>query len=76
MTKSEIQDAMSGFVTASDQTGVGVLISRLLLTAQGGTFKLDSEKYVKTNAILTLPTVEMERTHETASFDGADDSDS
>jgi signal transduction histidine kinase len=74
MTKSEILDALSGFDRASDQTGVGVLISRLLLTAQGGTLRFSSEKYVSTDAILTLPSGEMDNTYETETFDGFDDS--
>jgi signal transduction histidine kinase len=75
MTKSEILDAMSGFDRASDQTGVGVLISHLLLAAQGGTLRFSSEKYVSTDAILTLPSEEMENAYETetGTIDGFDD---
>jgi signal transduction histidine kinase len=76
MTKSEISDALSGFVEASDQTGVGVLISRLLLAAQGGTLRFNSKKYVTTDAILTLRSGQMENIYETGTVDGPYDSDS
>lgn len=55
MTEEERRDALRGFVHARDHKGVGVLISYVLLAAQGGSLKLESEKWVGTRAIVTLP---------------------
>lgn len=55
MTEDEIKDALSGFVNTQSSGGVGVLLSRVLLEAQGGGLKFESEKGSWTKAIVTLP---------------------
>jgi hypothetical protein len=55
MTQEEIQNVMKGFVVKEGHTGVGVLISSVLLHVQGGTLNFDSVKDVGTKAIITLP---------------------
>jgi signal transduction histidine kinase/GAF domain-containing protein len=55
MTQQEIQAALRGFFTTGDHKGVGVLISRVLLTAQGGSLRYSSVKSKGTKTIITLP---------------------
>jgi signal transduction histidine kinase len=55
MTKEESDSALKGFFEREGHTGVGVLISSVLLNVQGGTFEFDSTKGVGTKAIITLP---------------------
>jgi signal transduction histidine kinase len=72
MSQREIRRAERGFVRAEDHKGVGVLLSRVLLAAQGGQLTFESEKFKGTKAILTLPSTGMRKTDDTAKLNGAD----
>ena len=72
MTPEEKRDAWGGFARAKDHKGVGVLLSRVLLSAQGLVFKLNSEKFVGTEAIITFPSIEREKTNDITKPDDAD----
>ncbi|HYG82382.1 MAG TPA: FIST N-terminal domain-containing protein [Pyrinomonadaceae bacterium] len=75
MTDSERRIALRGYVPGKNHKGVGVLLSRVLLAAQGGDLDLKSEKFKGTRAVLTLPSGETENSDDTAKFDGADGAD-
>ncbi len=72
MTQKEIRRAERGFVQADAHKGVGVLLSRVLLAAQGSKLTFKSEKFKGTDAILTLPSAGMRKTNETAKLNEAD----
>ena len=56
MSQAQIDAALSGFVTTQSSTGLGVLVSLLLLRAQSGDLKIESEEGVGTRVLVTLPT--------------------
>lgn len=58
MTEREKRNALRGFVRSGDHEGVGVLISRVLLAAQGGSLDFKSKKFVGTETIVILPSAE------------------
>lgn len=60
MTDEQIKTAMKGFVSTRTRRGVGVLISRALLNAQGGTLKYNSNVNFGTETIVTLPLTQIE----------------
>jgi signal transduction histidine kinase/GAF domain-containing protein len=60
MSKEEKEAALSGFVTTQSHTGLGVLVSLLLIRAQGGDLDIESEKGVGTKVSVTLPYYSME----------------
>jgi len=60
MTDEEIRAAMRGFVSTRGHKGVGVLISRVLLYAQGGTLKYRSTPDDGTETLITLPITDTE----------------
>jgi len=55
MSKSRKENALRGFFSTKGHRGVGVLISTVLLTAQGGLLAYESEEGAGTRAIVTLP---------------------
>ncbi len=55
MTKEEVDAARSGFITTRGHTGLGVLISTLLIQANKGTVVIDSVKGAGTRVTVTLP---------------------
>ncbi len=55
MSQAQIDTAMSGFFATRGHRGVGVLISRVLLSAQGGKLEYRSMPGHATEAIVTLP---------------------
>src|SRR5262249_12107688 len=69
MTEEELEAAESGFFTTRGRTGMGVLISRVLIQANSGTVKIDSVKGAGTRVIVTLPLAVKEKAHEVASID-------
>ena len=54
MTAVEIKDAERGFASKGSRKGVGVLISKVLAQAQGGSLRYESKKGEGTKAIVTL----------------------
>src|SRR5262245_35149111 len=62
MTEEEMQAAMRGFFSTHDHKGVGVLISRVLLNANGGSLAYRSVKGIGTETIVTLPLASSEET--------------
>lgn len=54
MTKEELKNAERGFVANGSHKGVGVLISKVLAQAQGGSLRYESGKGRGTKAIVTL----------------------
>jgi signal transduction histidine kinase len=67
MTKGELEAAKSGFFTTRGQTGMGVLISSVLIRANNGTVEIDSVKGAGTRVTITLPLALREKEHEVAS---------
>jgi signal transduction histidine kinase len=67
MTIEEVEAAKSGFVTTRNHTGLGVLVSSLLIQANKGTVEIDSVKGAGTRITITLPLASKEKTHEIAS---------
>ncbi len=55
MNDGQINTALHGFFNTKESRGVGVLISRLLLAAQGGLLTYESKVGSGTKAIVTLP---------------------
>lgn len=55
MTEDEKSAALQGFVAIPNNTGSGVLVSRLLLIANDGELEIESQKGRGTNVIVTLP---------------------
>jgi signal transduction histidine kinase len=55
MTSNEVQAAENGFVTTDRGVGVGVMLARVLIQAQGGDMKIESKKGVGTTVILSFP---------------------
>jgi signal transduction histidine kinase len=62
MTNKERQAAWGGFITTQDYKGIGVLISRRMLDAQGGALGYSRDGSQGTEAIVTLPLEEVEAT--------------
>jgi signal transduction histidine kinase len=56
MTADEVDSALRGLAPKEERTGVGVLISKVLLQLQRGDLALESTKGIGTKAIITLPT--------------------
>lgn len=69
MTEEELEAAESGFFTTRGRTGMGVLISKVLIRANNGTIKINSVKGAGTRVIVTLPLAVKEKAHEVASID-------
>jgi signal transduction histidine kinase len=55
MSEEQIQAAKSGFVTTQRSTGLGVLVSLLLLRAQNGDLDIESTQGKGTTVTITLP---------------------
>jgi|GEM_PF-2533306 len=55
MSEEQIQAALSGFVTTQNSTGLGVLVSRLLISAQNGELEIKSKPGIGTEVTITLP---------------------
>jgi len=55
MSEEQKNHALRGFFDTKGHKGVGVLISRVLLTAQDGDLDYRSKEWVGTKAIVTLP---------------------
>jgi signal transduction histidine kinase len=55
MSNEEKEAALSGFVTTQSHTGLGVLVSLLLIRAQDGDLDIESEKGLGTKVSVTLP---------------------
>jgi signal transduction histidine kinase len=55
MSKDEVKAALSGFVSTRGGTGLGVLVSLLLIRANNGDLKIKSRKGEGTQIIVTLP---------------------
>ncbi len=62
MSAEEIEAALSGFVSTQSHSGLGVLVSLLLIRANDGDLKIESDKGQGTKVIVTLP---LSRTEET-----------
>jgi signal transduction histidine kinase len=62
MSEAQIQAAMSGFVNTQSGTGLGVMVSLLLLRAQNGNLEIESREGVGTKVIVSLPTIQKEIT--------------
>jgi signal transduction histidine kinase len=60
MSKEEVEAAKTGFVSTKSNTGLGVLVSSLLLRAQDGALEIESDRGVGTKVIATLPYYQME----------------
>ncbi|MDX2039614.1 MAG: GAF domain-containing protein [Acidobacteriota bacterium] len=58
MSKEQIEAALSGFVSTRGSTGLGVLVSLLLIRAQDGDLKIESELGKGTTVIVTLPSAQ------------------
>lgn len=54
MSDQEIEAAKTGFVTTQSSTGLGVLVSRLLISAQDGQLEIKSRKEAGTEVIIIL----------------------
>jgi signal transduction histidine kinase len=67
MTREEVEAAKSGFITTRGHTGLGVLISSLLIHANKGAVEIDSVKGSGTRVTITLPLASKEKAHEVAS---------
>lgn len=55
MSKEEVKAALSGFVSTQGSSGLGVLISLLLIRASNGNLKIRTQKGVGTRVIIHLP---------------------
>ncbi|MEP7339160.1 MAG: GAF domain-containing protein, partial [Acidobacteriota bacterium] len=60
MSEEEKQAALSGFVTTPSGTGLGVLVSLLLIRAQDGNLEIESKKGEGTKVTVTLPAIQQE----------------
>jgi signal transduction histidine kinase len=56
MNEEKIQAALSGFLGSPDGAGLGVMLSQLLIRAQGGDLRIKSSPGKGTDVIVTLPT--------------------
>lgn len=61
MTPAEADAALTGFVETARGTGFGVLLARVLVEVQGGSFELRSTKGVGTRVTISLPCEEKVR---------------
>ena len=57
MSKEEVKTALSGFVSTQSSTGLGVLVSLLLIRASNGNLKIRSQKGAGTRVFIHLPIV-------------------
>jgi signal transduction histidine kinase/GAF domain-containing protein len=55
MNEEQIRAALSGFLETSDGAGLGVMLSQLLIRAQGGDLRIKSSPGKGTDVIVTLP---------------------
>ncbi|MGE0130467.1 MAG: GAF domain-containing protein [Blastocatellales bacterium] len=62
MSEEQIQAAKSGFVTTQRSTGLGVLISLLLIRAQNGDLDIESSPGEGTTVTITLPAEQQKET--------------
>jgi signal transduction histidine kinase len=60
MSEAQKRAALSGFVTTQGGTGLGVLVSLLLIRAQNGDLKIDSKPGEGTKVVVTLPATQRE----------------
>lgn len=60
MSAAEITTALTGAVTSQNSTGLGLVVARLLIQAQDGTLKIESEKDQGTRVLVTFPYETME----------------
>ncbi|MBO0724293.1 MAG: GAF domain-containing protein [Blastocatellia bacterium] len=63
MTRSEIEAAKSGFISTRGHTGLGVLISTLLIRTNNGNIDIESVKGGGTRITITLPLASKEKAH-------------
>ncbi|HEY7183211.1 MAG TPA: GAF domain-containing protein [Blastocatellia bacterium] len=55
MNEEQIQAALSGFLASPGGAGLGVMLSQLLIRAQGGDLRIRSSPGIGTDVIVTLP---------------------
>jgi signal transduction histidine kinase len=55
MNDEQIRAALSGFLASPGGAGLGVMLSQLLIRAQGGDLRIKSSPGVGTDVIVTLP---------------------
>jgi signal transduction histidine kinase len=55
MNEEQIQAALSGFLASPGGAGLGVMLSQLLIRAQGGDLRIKSSPGIGTDVIVTLP---------------------
>jgi two-component system, NtrC family, sensor histidine kinase AtoS len=55
MNEEKIRAALSGFLASPGGAGLGVMLSQLLIRAQGGDLRIKSSPGVGTDVIVTLP---------------------
>jgi signal transduction histidine kinase len=55
MSEEKIQAALSGFLAPPGGAGLGVMLSQLLIRAQGGDLRIKSSPGIGTDVIVTLP---------------------